>query len=893
MKKEVLIIVNDHFDLMWRRPHKDDMEFGGQKFVSYAKLWSYYILDNMALCEKYPEYKFQIESVAVLKTFLEENPQHEGNIRKLFAEGRVYVAGSGNNIVDGNMVNGESLIRNFLYGLKWLQSEYGVRPKVAVRSDSFGHSAQLPQILRGFGMRLVAGLQYSPCRGQYWRGLDGSTVYANPQPIVGGGGGWRTYGPCESCKGYGVTGEGKTCLDCNGRGTRTLYPQRDLGYVTSRDWSPFSVDPQSFDEKGFGFAIAGGEEFLTDESAILWARANRDKYDVRFGFFEDLQQHYQKEAKGVDDCPQEMVNPIVDMSPNNTGCYVSRIKTKQNCRRQEYAACRMELLNTMACLKGRAYPQKEIHTLWEDLLFTMFHDAITGTHVDAAYRELQRVCEKIDVQNAALCRDAMRILGSERDKTVSIMNPLGYRASNTAWVKLKTKNYLIDLADETGRSYPILETRRLDANTLEARVLLEDMGPYEVRQLQQRAAHGSGATHYVELAVQKPVRSDLCNILQDIIVEDPDYIPNTDGRYTIENSRYEIQADTRGLLSIKDKKLGKFVSESGKYRPCELILEDDIGSPWTTLYPNKERIATSEYTTLLGMEKAEKLQRLHFDVRLPQRSAGVLDGISIHTTVTLIEGIDQLQFAADVHWDCFNQRLRIALPTPVQGNARYEIPYGSIVRQSYCDEYGDWTGAHGDWPTINWAGVESDTFSVALLNKGIPSYQVEENEGEKTILLSLLRSPTIPTYLHDPASYSMLEWDGMRDSGVHHFDCAVVSYGSTLLDSSIVLEAENYQVEPITFNGILSLPKMPIVESEHVRVSSVKISEDSHSIILRLVEYKGRAGQALLKLTDNTETVICCNLLEEEVSTLSCDDGTAELGIRPYEIATLSIKLKE
>ena len=53
-----------------------------------------------------------------------------------------------------------------------------------------------------------------------------------------------------------------------------------------------------------------------------------------------------------------------------------------------------------------------------------------------------------------------------------------------------------------------------------------------------------------------------------------------------------------------------------------------------------------------------------------------------------------------------------------------------------------------------------------MFNQGTPSYRIEAGPGEsEVILLSLLRSPAIPTYLHEPDYYSMTEYDGMRDFG--------------------------------------------------------------------------------------------------------------------------------
>ena len=119
--KKIRAIACNHMDLTWRRPFDRDMEFHGQNFVSYAKLEEYYILDNLELAREYPDYKFTIESVEVVRKFLERNPMYEAELKQLYAEGRIHTLFTGNNIVDSNLSSGESIIRNFLYGKRWMK----------------------------------------------------------------------------------------------------------------------------------------------------------------------------------------------------------------------------------------------------------------------------------------------------------------------------------------------------------------------------------------------------------------------------------------------------------------------------------------------------------------------------------------------------------------------------------------------------------------------------------------------------------------------------------------------------------------------------------------------------------------------------------------------------
>jgi alpha-mannosidase len=122
MKKPVIYIyVNNHFDPTWRRCWDHRFTFKGETFISYADLQEYYLLDNIELARKHPEYKFEAEYTLVVRKFLERHPEMLDECRELVREGRFGVTGGGEVIVDANMILGESLVRNYLYGLLWVE----------------------------------------------------------------------------------------------------------------------------------------------------------------------------------------------------------------------------------------------------------------------------------------------------------------------------------------------------------------------------------------------------------------------------------------------------------------------------------------------------------------------------------------------------------------------------------------------------------------------------------------------------------------------------------------------------------------------------------------------------------------------------------------------------
>ena len=75
----------------------------------------------------------------------------ENRLETLIQDGRLQV-GPWYVMPDEFLVSGEALIRNLLVGRKIARAFGGEAWPIGYVCDMFGHTGQLPQILRGFGM---------------------------------------------------------------------------------------------------------------------------------------------------------------------------------------------------------------------------------------------------------------------------------------------------------------------------------------------------------------------------------------------------------------------------------------------------------------------------------------------------------------------------------------------------------------------------------------------------------------------------------------------------------------------------------------------------------------------------------------------------------------------
>ena len=117
------------------------------------------ILDMLEHNQDYPCYVLDGQSV-VLEDYLSAVPQNKERIANLVAQGRLKI-GPWYTQTDEMVVGGESIVRNLLYG-KLDCDKFGSRMMIGYLPDSFGQSAAMPKILKGFGIE----------KSLFWRGYS-------------------------------------------------------------------------------------------------------------------------------------------------------------------------------------------------------------------------------------------------------------------------------------------------------------------------------------------------------------------------------------------------------------------------------------------------------------------------------------------------------------------------------------------------------------------------------------------------------------------------------------------------------------------------------------------------------------------------------------------------
>src|SRR6266852_5065198 len=150
----IVLVPHTHWDREWY-----------QTFQQFRIRLVHAVDKLLDILERDPDFShFMLDGkTIVLDDYLEARPEQEERLKRHTRSGRISV-GPWYVQPDEFLVSGESLVRNLQIGLQ-RAAEFGDPMRVGYVPDCFGHIAQLPQILRGFGIDSAV----------FWRGVGADT----------------------------------------------------------------------------------------------------------------------------------------------------------------------------------------------------------------------------------------------------------------------------------------------------------------------------------------------------------------------------------------------------------------------------------------------------------------------------------------------------------------------------------------------------------------------------------------------------------------------------------------------------------------------------------------------------------------------------------------------
>ncbi len=342
----------------------------------------------LRLMDAYPSYQFVCSQAQQLAWMKAEQPDLYAHIQARAREGRFIPVGGAWVEPDCNIPSGESLIRQFLYGQRFYQQEFGQMHQIFWLPDTFGYPAALPQIMQGAGIRYVLTQKLSwnqfnklPANTFYWEGLDGSRVLTH-------------FPPADTYNGLGNVEE-------------------ILGSVArfrDHDRSHYSLYLYGFGDGG------GGPSEAMLEGLNRMADVNGLPRVVQAGpddFFETCE-------AGAHDLTTWVGELYFEA---HRGTYTTQAFTKWANRRAEGLLHDVEFL---ASLLPDDYPRSELDRLWQLVLLNQFHDILPGSSIREVYDDARQQYDDVLSRAEGLRQSALDAhFGEAASDTVTVVNTLG------------------------------------------------------------------------------------------------------------------------------------------------------------------------------------------------------------------------------------------------------------------------------------------------------------------------------------------------------------------------------------------------------------------------------------------------------------------------------------
>ena len=384
---KLFLLCNSHIDPVWLWEWQEGATATIATFRSAADI-----------CEEFDGFVF-CHNEALLYQWTEEyDPALFARIQRLVKIGKWNIMGGWYLQPDCNIPSGESILRQIISGQKYFNEKFGVRPRVAINFDTFGHSRGMVQILSQCGYRGYVYMRPEkhrmtlPATSFLWKGYDGSSIVCN-------------------------------------RLAHGSYANYAGGAV---EWAQETVRDHSDDKIGmfaWGIGNHGGGPSRIDLNQLNAWMAEQKDLEIRHAtaeeFFDAL------EAEGVD-CAEV----AEDLRPVFIGCYASQSRVKRLHRKLENELYSAEKMATVASSMGlMTYPTVELKEAEKDMMLNEFHDTLPGTTIESGAKAAeQSLSHGLEIAARVKMRAFMALLaGQPKAKPewvpIFIYNPHPYPVS--------------------------------------------------------------------------------------------------------------------------------------------------------------------------------------------------------------------------------------------------------------------------------------------------------------------------------------------------------------------------------------------------------------------------------------------------------------------------------
>lgn len=341
-----------HIDACWLWPWAETKR-------KVCRSWS----SQCDLMDRYPEAHFACSQAQQFKWLKQYYPSAFDRVKKKVEEGQFHPIGGSWVEHDTNMPSGESLVRQFLYGQRFFEAQFGSRCRTFWLPDTFGYSSQLPQLCRLAGMDRFMTQKLSwnnintfPHTTFMWVSPDGSQVICHMPP------------------------------------SETYTSDADFGDLrrSIQRHKTMRVDESSLLVFGKGDG-GGGPTWQHFEKLRRCAGISNTIGAIpklKLGLTVD--DFFDRLAPKASEFPTWYGELYFEL---HRGTYTTQANNKYFNRKAEVMLRDIEQLATFRSIRDKSYryPSEEIDNMWEAVLLCQFHDCLPGSSIEMCYDDSDKV----------------------------------------------------------------------------------------------------------------------------------------------------------------------------------------------------------------------------------------------------------------------------------------------------------------------------------------------------------------------------------------------------------------------------------------------------------------------------------------------------------------------
>jgi len=658
----VNVLGHSHIDIAWLWPLRETVRKCARTFCTVLKYM-----------EDYPEYRY-VQSQPQLYAFVKEQyPELFTRMKQAVVDGRWEPQGAMWVEPDCNIISGESMVRQILYGTRFFREEFGVENTILWLPDTFGFSGALPQVLAGSGIDYF--LTQKLCWNQFnrmphhtfhWEGIDGSRVLAHFLPA-------DTY--------IGLLTPGELL-----RGEKNFIEKDRAG-----GWLNL-----------YGYGDGGGGPV---KEMLESYRRERDLEGLPKVTQEPARDWFPRMAAEAHDLPTWNGELYLEY---HRGTYTTQAKNKWENRRCELLLRDAEFLAAINPHGVDEYPAAELEEAWKLVLRNQFHDILPGSSIRQVYEDAARDYARVHEIGDAVIAKALGVFTAAIDTSklsnpVVVWNTLPFLRSGVLSLPWDGEEDMVVLAPNGQPS-----RTQLTEEDGERRLLVEVLDVPSMGYLTIDLLDGT-MPEDMSLAVTDTVTASERTLENDLV-----YVELNDFGGIV--SYYDRQAD-RELIA--DGKVGNLFQrfddhpnawDAWDIDPFFAEVGEDLCSPAEITVVESGPVRA---TLRVARELTPKAQMVQY-IRLEANSR-------------------RLDFETYIDWHEDKALLKVAFPVNIHSSrATYEIQYGHIERPTHRNT--SWDVARFEVPAQKWADLSESDYGIALLNDGKYGYDIQRNVMRLSLL---------------------------------------------------------------------------------------------------------------------------------------------------------------